>query len=37
MKRPDDLRDTLRDGAAKAQIVAQETLDEVNELIGFRY
>lgn len=37
MKRPDDLRDTLRDGAAKAQTVAQETIDEVNELIGFKY
>ncbi len=37
IKRPNDLRDTLRDGAAKAQIVAQQTLDEVNELIGFRY
>jgi len=37
ISRPDDVRDVLRQGAKKASAVAQETLREVYDLVGFRY
>jgi len=35
MAKPDDIKQILTDGAKKAHAVAQKTLDEVYELIGF--
>ena len=37
MKNPDRIREVLSDGANKAQAVANETLEEVYEVVGFRY
>jgi tryptophanyl-tRNA synthetase len=37
MSKPDDIRAVLKDGAAKARKVAQATLEEVYNLVGFKY
>ncbi|MBD3231629.1 tryptophan--tRNA ligase [Candidatus Dependentiae bacterium] len=34
---PNDLKDILSIGAKKATIIAQQTMDEVNALVGFKY
>lgn len=37
MKRESDLRDILKDGAKRANAVANKTLEEVYELVGLKY
>ena len=37
MSKPDELKATLKKGADKANKVAQKTLNEVYELVGFKY
>lgn len=37
MKNPDDIRDILAAGAQKASVVANETLEKVYELVGYRF
>jgi len=37
MAKPDDLHDILAQGAKKASAIANKTLQEVYELVGFRY
>jgi tryptophanyl-tRNA synthetase len=36
-QKQDDLRDILKDGAQKANTIANETLEQVYKLVGFRY
>ena len=36
-QKPENIKDILKDGAQKANKVAQETLEQVYDLIGFTY
>ncbi len=37
MSKPDELEKVLANGAKKANLVAQKTMEQVNELVGFKY
>jgi tryptophanyl-tRNA synthetase len=37
MSKPDEIRAALESGAKKARAIAKQTLDEVYDLVGFRY
>ena len=37
ISKPDEIRSVLADGAKKARAIAKQTLDEVYDLVGFKY